>query len=314
MKKLLFLAAIMACLIQSTATHAANAPEYVSGLSYGKSDHLPTISSLAVGKDDFLVVAAMNKVFIYDPAKEQSVRSFDSGFAKISAVAVEGQTIYVFSRKTKPKEMALNGRKFTYEVPIGAQCKKFAWDGTLIGELKLENLMDVINAKVVAGKVYVSDFGGTRTIRVFDARTGKAMASIGKNLRLCCGILDFAVDPKNEDVLVANLGAFRLERYSPAGNLHSFFGKRGDDAESFQGCCNPVSAAVLPDGNLVVVQKDPSQVKLYTPQGQLLFQFKDLQELVKGCNRVSLAVDSRGRVYLGVDMGERFILQYVPKL
>ena len=306
-------AAIAACLIQSTAVFAANAPEYTAGLSYGKTDNLPQVSSLAVGKDDFLVVAAVNKVFIFDPAQQQSVRSFDTGFDKITAVAVEGETIYVFSRKTETKEMESNGRKYTREIPTGALCKTFTWEGTPIADVKLDNLLDVINAKVVAGKIYVSDFGGTHTVRVFDAKTGKATASIGKDLRLCCGILDFAVDPKTKDVLVTNLGAFRLERYSPSGNLHNFFGKRGDDAESFQGCCNPVSAAVLADGNLVVAQKDPSQVKIYTPHGKLLFAFKDLQELVKGCNRVSLAVDSKGKVYLGVNMSERYILQYVPK-
>ena len=84
MKKFFSLTAIITCLIQSTISHAANDPLYVSGKSYGKSDHLPAISSLAIGKDDFLVVASANKVLIYDPAKEQSVRSFDSGFGIIT--------------------------------------------------------------------------------------------------------------------------------------------------------------------------------------------------------------------------------------
>lgn len=307
-------AVIAVSLIQSTFTYAAVTTEYVPGLSYGKADRLQNVSSLAVGKDDFLVVAAKSKVFIYDPAHEQSVRSFEPGFDNITAVAVEGETIYVFTRKTEPKELEQNGRKYKIEVPVGAMCKKFAWDGTPIGDLELKDLKDVINAKVAGGKIYVSDFGGTRTVRVFDAKSGQPLGSIGKDLRLCCGILDFAVDPKSGDVLIGNLGAFKLERYSSHGGApKSSFGKRGEDLESFQGCCNPVSAAVLPDGNLVVVEKDPSRVKVYSPHGKLISPFKDLQELVKGCNRVSVAVDSKGRVYLGVNSGERFVLQYVAK-
>jgi len=73
-----------------------------------------------------------------------------------------------------------------------------------------------------------------------------------------------------------------------------------------------VSASVLPDGNLVVVEKDPSRVKVYDPSGKMIQPFKNLQELVKGCNHVSVASDSRGRVYLGVNSGTRHVLQYLP--
>lgn len=314
MKVLLCFTAFAASLLQPAATHAAAGPEYVPGLSYGKLDRLPQVTSLAIGKDDFLVVAAGNKIFIFDPTKEQSVRSFDPGFDVITAVAVGGDDIYVFSRKTEEKEFVSNGRKFKRQIPLAALCKKFAWDGTLIGDVDLKGLKDVINAKVVGGKIYVSDFGGTQKVRVFDARTGNSLQAVGKDLRLCCGLLDFAVDPKTGEVIIGNMGAFSLERYSAqSGQLKFAFGKRGSDDASFQGCCNPVSAAVLPDGNLVVVEKDPSRVKIYNPQGRLLFSFKDLQDLTKGCNRVSVVVDTKGRVYLGVNNAEHFVLQYVPK-
>lgn len=308
MKTLVCCAALVAGFVAPSVTHAAS--EYTPGVTYGTADQIQQVSSVAVGRDDFLVVASGGKVFLFDPAKEQSVRSFDSGFDRISAVAVQDGKIYVFARKTETRDREYNGRKFKVEVPIEALCKTFSWEGAPLGELKLEDLKDVTNAKVIDGKIYVSDFGGTRTVRTFDAATGKSLTAFGKDLRLCCGILDFAVEPKTGDVLIPNLGAFRLERYSRDGGMVSSFGKRGDDVESFQGCCNPVSAGVLPDGNLVVAEKDPSRVKVYTPDGKMIFLFKDLQELTKGCNQVSVAVDSHGRVYLGA---QRLVLQYVPK-
>ena len=314
MKTFLLSAAAAACFIASSMLPAQGALTYAVGQTYGKTERLADISALATGKDDFLIVASNDKIFIFDPAKVESVRNFDPGLKGVTAVAFEGQTIYVFSRRTETKEMQANGRKYTREVPLEALCKTFTWEGTPTGDIKLEKLTDVINAEVLGGKIYVSDFGGTHTVRSFDAKTGKSLKSYGKNLRLCCGILGFAVDPKTSDVLIGNLGAFRLERYSPGGNLHSGFGKRGQQPEDFQGCCNPVSAAVLPDGNLVVTEKDPSRVKVYSSQGRMLFAFSDLQELVKGCNRVSVAVDSKGRVYLGANTSEHIVLQYVPKI
>lgn len=292
---------------------AGAATEYAPAMCYGKADGLPSVCALAIGKDDFLVVGSVGKVFLYDPAKEQSVRSFDSGFAQLSAVAVEGDTIFVFARRTEVKDFEYNGRKYKRQIPVGAQCKTFGWDGKPLADLDLGDLKDVTNAKVVGGKIYAADYGGTRAVRSFDAKTGAAGQAFGKDLRLCCGILDFAVDEKSGDVWIANLGAFRLERYSPTGSARSSFGQRGSDLESFQGCCNPVSAAVLPDGNLVVAEKDPSRVKVYTPRGKMLCNFGNLQDLVKGCNQVSVAVDRQGRVYLGVNAKEHFVLQYAPK-
>ena len=303
-----------ACLIRPAISRAESGPEYVPGMSFGKQDQLAEISSLAIGREDFLVVATGNQVYIYDPSKEKRERSFDSGFKVVSAIAVEGNTIYVFSRKTELKEIEQQGRKFKVINPIGALCKKFTWEGKLIEDLDLKGLRDVINAKVVAGKLYAADYAGTEKVRVFDAKTGSPLESVGKDLRLCCGLLDFDVDAKTGDVLIGNLGAFSLERYSPqTGAIKSSFGKRGSAIEAFQGCCNPVSVAVLPEGNLVVVEKDSSRVKVYTPEGKLLFPFPGLQQLTKGCRQVSVVADSKGRVYLGVNNGAPFILQYVPK-
>jgi hypothetical protein len=313
MKKSSWLLLIAVGLLKPLIAHSAL--EYSPGSSYGKAENLPEVSSLAVGKNDFLVVAAKNKVLFYDPANEKSVRSFDSGFGEISAIAFEGDTIYVFSRKKDTVEREYNGRKYKQEVPVQALCKKFTWEGQPAGELELKDLKDAINAKVVDGILYVADFGGTHKIRSFDAKTGKPIATIGENLRLCCGILDFAIDPKSKDVLIPNLGAFKLERYNAQGKLANSFGQRGDKLEQFQGCCNPVSASVLPDGNLVVVEKDPSRVKVYSADGTMLASFDKLANLVKGCGMVSVASDSKGRVYLGVNAEkDRFVLQYTPKL
>ena len=67
------------------------------------------------------------------------------------------------------------------------------------------------------------------------------------------------------------------------------------------------------DGNLVVTEKDPSRVKIYTAKGEFLEDFEGLKELVQGCNRVLLATDSKGRVYLGVNRGKQAVLQYARR-
>ncbi len=72
--------------------------------------------------------------------------------------------------------------------------------------------------------------------------------------------LDLAVDPRNGQVLVANMGRFTIERFSPDGSLlHSFGTAAGRDVQAdpaaFVGCCNPIALAVAADGSVVTSEK-----------------------------------------------------------
>ncbi|MEI8388197.1 MAG: hypothetical protein WCG76_11380 [Verrucomicrobiota bacterium] len=286
--------------------------KYAAAKKFGENDNLGPISAVVVGKNDELVVASVGKVTIYDPESGECRLTFETGFPRIATIAVDGDAIYAFNELTKVEERVISGRTRNIAIPLGVACKVFSWDGKEKRSMEIKELKSIKTANIYKGDLYAADLA-TQKIGVFDSNSGRLKSEIKPPVRLCCGIFHFTIDPASSDLLVSNLGAFKLQRYGHNGKLKSEFGERGPADKDFQGCCNPVSSAVLPDGNLVVTEKDPSRVKIYTKDGQLLEDFENLKELVAGCNRVLVASDSRGRIYLGVNTGRQFVAQYVRK-
>lgn len=149
-------------------------------------------------------------------------------------------------------------------------------------------------AKVSEETLYIADTRN-RMIGIYDAATGVKKNEI-PNLRTCCGILDFSLSPDNR-VLVANLGAFRVDYFNSRQEQIGAFGQRGRDAQQFHGCCNPVNVACLSDGSVLSVEKDPTRIKVYHNENEATV-IEGVKELVKGCSYIPLAVDSRDNIYL----------------
>jgi hypothetical protein len=140
-----------------------------------------------------------------------------------------------------------------------------------------------------------------RKIFVCDPQTGLVTANICDKLRLCCGIFQFSAGTDNNSIIVANLGAFQVQTYDLTGKLISQFGSRGNGINEFHGCCNPVSAASLPDGSYVTAEKDPTRIKIYDKTGKKAAVIAGVEELVKGCSDIPIAVDSKGNIYLAAN-------------
>jgi len=294
------------------ALSAAETPAYVPGISFAKEEGLRNICAIAISKGDSLLVAADGRVRFFDPESGQCTRSFATGLKRADALATDGEVICLLQAQQEQKAVEINGRKMNQPIPVSVVCKRFTWDGQPMEDLNLKDAQSASAADIVGDKLYVAD-RAARMVRIYDLKTGTPAGTVGKNLRVCCGILGFTVDRTNGDLLVANLGAFKLQRYAADSSLKSEFGKRGSADGDFHGCCNPVNVGVLSGGNLVLVEKDPSRVLICRPNGQLVQVLSGLQELVEGCNRVSMAVDSKGRIYLGVNSKTHFVVQYVPK-
>ena len=96
--------------------------------------------------------------------------------------------------------------------------------------------------------------------------------------------------------MVANLGAFRVQSFDLTGKSLMSFGKRGRELDAFHGCCNPVSVASLNNGAIVTVEKDPTQIKVFSKEGPSLIA--GIDELVKGCSYIPMAVDKDDNLYL----------------
>ena len=265
----------------------------------GEND-LKGLAFVACDADNRLVVLLdSGKVKLYDrdgkPAGE-----FATGMEKPSVLACgDGGEIFVLAA-TRKVEPATTGPRKGRPVSIteSVACKVFDRDGKTLREMPLPDVKACASAAIAQKTLLVAD-NSAREVLLLDPATGRKKASIGKGIRLCCGIFGVNADSKG-NILVANLGAFRVLRLDPAGKELGAFGKRGEDESSFQSCCNPVNVVELPDGRLMTAEKHDTLLKIFSADGARCEQaLKDVQKLVEGCSYIPMAVDSGGNVYLG---------------
>lgn len=278
---------------------AAGASDYRVDRKIGEGT-LGTISQLTIGRNDSICVLDTNgTISVFD---ENGTRSavVDTGMKNTTAITADPSgNFYVLSTLTDEKKVKVGARMRTVLVPIGVECGVFAPDGTPVKTRKFDKLKSAQAARIVGNKLIVADLSA-RALVFHDLETGKETARIRKGLRLCCGIFDFCEAP-DHSIAISNLGAFKVQRYDLDGTLLMEFGKRGRDIDDFQGCCNPVSAAYLPGGGILTVEKDPTRIKVYDATGNQAVQIAGVEELVKGCSFIPTAVDSKGNIYLAAN-------------
>jgi hypothetical protein len=108
---------------------------------------------------------------------------------------------------------------------------------------------------------------------------------------------------------VVNPGRHRIEAYTFDGYLEFSWGKFSSKIESFTGCCNPVSIAMLDDGSFITCEKGLVRVKEYDVEGNFVGVVATPKQLAGGrkiqicqypaqcqVGGFDIAVDSKGRV------------------
>jgi hypothetical protein len=228
-------------------------------------------------------------------ANGKLIKTMETGIKEgAKTVAVDAQDqIYVLENKQKVIKKKVRGRSSEYKMPDGVVCHVFNLEGKELKSFECAGMTSATGTRVIDNKLIVADFM-KKQIVLFDKTSGKQLSKIN-DMRPCCGILDFSVNKKNE-LMVANLGAFRVQAYDMTGKKLLAFGKRGKDLDSFHGCCNPVSVATLNSGAIVTVEKDPTRIKVYSQDGAK--QIKGIQELVHGCSYIPMIVDANDNLYL----------------
>lgn len=261
---------------------------------------LGTIGQIAIGAGDTLcALEKSGKVTIFTTDGSVSA-AFDTGMKNTDAIAVDLEgNLHVFSTLTKEKKVKVGARMRKVQIPIGVECGVFDVSGKKLKTTKLNHLKSAKAARIIGDKLVVADLTA-RTLVFMDAETGEETGRVKKGLRLCCGIFDFCEAP-DQTVAVSNLGAFKMQQFDLDGKLLQEFGKRGREMDDFQGCCNPVSAGYLPDGRILTVEKDPTRIKIYEANGKNAKQIKGVEELVKGCEFIPVAIDRKGTIYLAAN-------------
>jgi hypothetical protein len=187
----------------------------------------------------------------------------------------------------------VRGKLIKRKVTKGHECIIYNKSGSQVNSFEIKGLAYASGARVVGNKLLVADVK-RQLVGIYDAQKGNLLSEM-KDMRPCCGILDFSINPDNE-LLVANLGAFRVQKYDLKGKILLTFGKRGKGLNDFHGCCNPVNVAFLSNGAIVTVEKDPTRIKIYSKEGAKVI--KGIEELVEGCCYIPMIVDGKDNLYL----------------
>ena len=289
---------VIALLSMSSIVHA-EAPAYKADVSFGKDEiKAPPACVSMDAKDQLYVLLENGTVLTYD-ATGKSTASFKADMKPApSTMTVADGKIYLFNTKTKEKTVTAQGRKVTRTVSDGVGCNVYDPAGTKVSELKLPEAASATDAHFVGKELAVADSEKSQIVFYeVNGTEGKVVRKITNVFRLCCGIFDFCPGMAADEIIVANLGAFKVQTFK-AGTKTSEFGARGTKPEEFTGCCNPVNVACLADGSIVTVEKSPTRVKIYDKEGKSCAKVTGLTELVQGCSTIPVTVDSKGSIYL----------------
>ncbi len=260
-----------------------------SGAAYRKATYLGMMTN------GNLVALNNDKTVAIIDGKGNQVKSFVASQTSVpSTMSIdEKNNIYVLVPEEKEVEQTFRGKTMKRKEITGYSCDVFDANGNKLRTMKLDGVKHATGARASEGKLMIADMGG-RNIGIYNAETGAKEAAV-EGMRPCCGILDFDINDKNE-ILVANLGAFRVQKYDISGKQLLAFGSRGTNLNEFHGCCNPVSVAYLSNGAIVTVEKDPTRVKVYSKEGAKTIA--GIEEMVKGCSYIPMTVDSKNNLYL----------------
>ncbi len=277
----------------SEAISASNVSYKVENTFQG-SAYLDVIYMGILSNNHVCALTKEGSIKIIDGAGKQ-INSFKPAFdIAPTTMAIDGNDdIYIMLPLQKEVTRKFRGKTMKAMETTGYKCAVFNTKGEQIRTMDLDGLKTATGARVANNKLMVADWQN-RIIGVFNPKTGAKEAAL-EDMRPCCMILDFSVNDKNE-ILVANLGAFRVQAFDMTGKQLLAFGKRGKEVDDFHGCCNPVSVAYLSNGAIVTVEKDPTRVKIYSKDGAK--QIEGIEEMVKGCSYIPMIVDADDNLYL----------------
>jgi DNA-binding beta-propeller fold protein YncE len=98
-------------------------------------------------------------------------------------------------------------------------------------------------------------------------------------------------------VWVTNPGNRRIERYARNGKLLQTFTPSAESG-GFLGCCNPAHIAVMPNGDVVTMEKGAARIRVWHPDGTLVDEVADKKALLGYTGAADIDVDHEGHIYV----------------
>jgi hypothetical protein len=95
-------------------------------------------------------------------------------------------------------------------------------------------------------------------------------------------------------VYVVNPVVLHIEAYRGNGKFESKWGHGSSEIDGFQGCCNPIHIAILPDGRFVTAEKGIPRIKVFDQEGKFESVVASSAEMPTVA--ADLATDKDGRI------------------
>ena len=255
-------------------------------------------------------ICALNKdksVLIINTEGNELLRFKPDLKGKIATLAIDEQNqIHIFSNEEKEVNHKVRGRNVSRKISLGVVCTVFDRSGKQLNQIELDTLKSATGARVVGDRYVVSD-AVSKSVAIFVKNSGKSIA-VMDGMRQCGGVLDVSVSPNNE-ILVSNLGSFRVELFNLNGKRLGAFGERGKELRNFHGCCNPVTLTNLTNGAVVSVEKFPTRIKVYSKDG---VQNIPVAKELKGCKYMPFTSDKENKLYVGAS--KKGLVKYIPQI
>ena len=223
---------------------------------------------------------------------------YAAGDSEIKVFDAAGRVVRRWATSRPAQSVAVASDGAVYSGELG-QIEIFDGAGKLRDTWRDVSLLRRVTAIGFTRDCVLAGDSADRAIRRFD-RGGRFLNNIGKDnplggLLIPNGVVDFGVDAEGT-VYAANPGKHRVERYAPGGELLGHIGRfDGIDPAGFTGCCNPTNVAIR--DAIYTTEKAGPRVKAYDFSGKLLAVIAT-EPFDANCKNMSIAVDSRGRVYV----------------
>ncbi len=277
---------------------------YTQDKSFLGSAHQDVIYLGALSNNDICALQKNGSIKIINSSGIELKSWLPQVEGSIDALAIdESDEIYVLSSLKKTGKKKIRGKLIEFELPVGIACNVFNMNGELIRHMRIDALKQVMGGKLYKDKLVISDSKG-KAVGVFNKISGDLLAKM-EGMRPCGDVLDLSISAKGE-ILIGNLGSFRIEIFNMEGKRLGAYGGRGKELKNFHGCCNPVNLSSLKSGAIVTIEKFPTRIKLFSENDVLLLP--ESEEL-KACKYMPFVADSKNNLYVGA--GEKGLVKYV---
>jgi hypothetical protein len=134
--------------------------------------------------------------------------------------------------------------------------------------------LGLVTGVAVIGDLILAADATNKRLALYEGGVWKRHVGLETNTRgfmIPNGVLVVAADGAQRQFVVAHPQKHRVERYEADGSPAGTFGKFGNEApEDFGGCCNPNTIAASSGGLVIVSEKAPPRIKVFSRAGALL--------------------------------------------